>query len=65
MPRAARCLQPGAIYHLTTHGVDERPIFRDDLDRDRFVALLSRVQRRHDWRLYAVCLMDTHHHLVV
>jgi REP element-mobilizing transposase RayT len=65
MPRAPRSFEPGAIYHLTTHGVDDRPIFRDDIDRGRFVALLTRVQKRHAWRIYAICLMDTHHHLVV
>jgi REP element-mobilizing transposase RayT len=53
------------IYHLTSHGVDDRPIFRDDVDRQAFTLRLLRIAMREDWQLYAVCLMDTHHHIVV
>lgn len=65
MPRALRAYEPGAIYHLTAHGVDDRPIFHDDADRWSFVALVTRAQRACAWRFYAICLMDTHYHLVL
>jgi len=65
MPRAARSHEPGAVYHLTAHGVDDRPIFLDDSDRPAFVALLTRAQRKCAWRFYATCLMDTHYQLVL
>lgn len=65
MPRPPRDFEPHAIYHLTSHGVDDRPIFRDDVDRQLFATRLLRVALDHAWRLFAVCLMDTHHHLVV
>lgn len=32
---------PGEIYHLYTRGVEQRTIFLDDIDRKRFLALLS------------------------
>jgi putative transposase len=65
VPRPPRNFEPGAIYHLTSHGIDDRPIFRDDVDRQLFSLRLLRVATSSDWLLYAVCLMDTHHHLVV
>jgi REP element-mobilizing transposase RayT len=65
MPRAPRSYEPGAIYHLTAHGIDERPIFRDDVDRQDFVVRLARLARERRWRFFAICLMDTHYHLVL
>jgi REP element-mobilizing transposase RayT len=65
MPRQPRSYEPGAIYHLTAHGVDERPIFRDDEDRQCFVIRLTRLVKERRWRFFAICLMDTHYHLVL
>ena len=65
MGRARRSFVPGGIYHLTAHGLDDRPIFVDDADRQSFALRLRRVALRERWILYAACLMDTHYHLVV
>ena len=65
MGRALREFEVNGIYHLTTHGIDDRPIFLDDVDRQSFALRLLRVGRRHAWRLWAGCLLDTHYHLVV
>ena len=61
-PRDFDCEQ---AYHLTSHGIDDRPIFLDDVDRQAFALRLLRVARRHEWGIWSVCLMDTHYHLVV
>jgi len=47
------------------HGIDDRPIFIDDTDRQSFVARLLRVIRTSRWAIWAACLMDTHYHLVL
>jgi putative transposase len=65
MGRPPRSFLSGAVYHLTAHGTDDRAIFLDDDDRQSFVLRLLRVAEREAWCLYAVCLMDTHYHLVV
>src|SRR6185312_12422632 len=65
MTRAPRPFVPGGVYHLNAHGLDDRPIFVDDTDRQAFALRLRRVAVRESWGLYAVCLMDTHYHLVV
>ena len=65
MGRPPRAFEPGGIYHLTAHGVDDRPVFRDDVDRQSFVIRLLRVIDREGWEVYAACLMDTHYHLVL
>jgi REP element-mobilizing transposase RayT len=65
MGRAPRIIEPGRAYHLTAHGVDDRPIFVDDTDRQSFALRLRRIAVREGWTLYAACLMDTHYHLLV
>jgi REP element-mobilizing transposase RayT len=65
MSRPRRDFAPDAIYHLTSHGIDDRPIFRDDVDRQLFALRLLRVATRCEWLLFAACLMDTHHHLIL
>lgn len=37
MPGALRIEYPGAIYHVMNSGDRREPIFRDDLDRQRFL----------------------------
>ena len=65
MGRPPRNHRRDSIYHLTSHGVDDRPVFVDDDDRQSFAIRLLRVAIREGWRLYAACLLDTHHHLIL
>lgn len=62
---APRLEVPYGYYHVTTRGNNKRFIYTDDVDRQRFLALLQRVARRYGWLLYAYCLMGNHYHLVV
>jgi putative transposase len=65
VPRRARADLPSAIYHVTNRGIDEAPIYLDDIDRKTFLTLLGSVVARHDWTCHAFCLMTTHYHLIV
>lgn len=65
MPRALRIEYPGAIYHVMNRGDRREPIFRDDLDRRRFLKTLSEACTKTDWQVHAYCLMHNHFHLVV
>ena len=65
MPRPPRAHEPGGIYHVSTRGNNRAPIYFDDGDRLAFRVLLGRAARRHEWRVYAECLMTNHYHLVV
>ena len=64
MARPLRIEYPGALYHVTSHGMAQEDIFRDDADREAFLAVLAAVVERFGWRLYAYCLMDDHYHLI-
>jgi REP element-mobilizing transposase RayT len=65
MGRNSRCYDPEGIYHLTLHGIDDRPIFMDDVDRQEFCIRFRRVVQSEGWVLYAACLVDTHYHVLV
>jgi REP-associated tyrosine transposase len=65
VPRPLRSDLPDGIYHVTTHGVDGTAIVLDDDDRRIFFVRLADIVRRFDWCCHALCLMDTHYHLVV
>lgn len=65
MPRQPRLELEGATYHVTQHGVDDRKIFRDDVDRAKFLALLQEEVERSRWPCLAYSLMSTHYHLLV
>jgi REP element-mobilizing transposase RayT len=45
--------------------VDDRSIFSDDFERQMFVGRAGRIVKRLSWRVYALCLMTTHYHLVI
>jgi REP element-mobilizing transposase RayT len=65
MPRQLRIEYPGAIYHVMNRGDRREPIFKDDLDRERFLATLSQACDKTGWQVHAYCLMSNHFHLVL
>ncbi|MFL5937754.1 MAG: transposase [Gaiellaceae bacterium] len=56
---------PYGYYHVVTRGNNKQLIYADELDRERFLVLLSRVARRYGWLFSAYCLMGNHYHLVM
>ena len=65
MPRQLRLEYEGAIYHLLNRGDRREEIFRDDLDRQNFLATLGATCTKTSWQVHAYCLMSNHFHLVV
>ena len=65
MARQLRLEFPGAIYHVTSRGNAQNPIFLDDADRALFLASLGEVVERFGWLCHAYCLMDNHYHLLI
>ena len=65
MARAQRIEYAGALYHVTARGNEQRAIFLDDADRERFLRVLGESVEHFEVRLYLFCLMTNHVHLVV
>ena len=65
MSRPVRIEYPGAHYHVTSKGIDQRAVFLDDEDRAVFLNVVDNVVNRFGWLLHSYVLMDNHYHLVV
>ena len=65
MSRPLRLQLSGGVYHVTARGNDRRPIFEDDEDCARFLAVLASTVARHRVLCHAYCLMGNHYHLLV
>jgi putative transposase len=56
---------PNGIYHVTARGNSQETIYRDDLEREVFLALLEKARKKYGWIVLAYCLMGNHYHLVL
>jgi REP-associated tyrosine transposase len=65
MSRPLRLEFPGALWHATSRGVEQRPIYLDDADREHFLGVLERVIDKYRWQLHAYVLMSNHYHLLL
>lgn len=65
MPRKARQEVQAGIAHVFARGNNRQEIFRDDLDRERYLRLFGRVVAVHRWRCLSYCLMNNHVHFLI
>lgn len=65
MARPLRVTFPNAVYHVTSRGNGQGPIYLKPEDREEFLKILGAVVDRFGWICYAYCLMDNHYHFLV
>lgn len=65
MPRQARIDIPGLLQHVIVRGVEKRPIFLDDQDRDDFLSRLRLLLPETETDCHAWALLDNHFHLLL
>lgn len=65
MPRDKRLNIAGAIYHVITRGLERKEIFRDEKDKEEFIARLEKAIKETGCQCYAWSLMSNHVHLLI
>jgi len=65
MPRTARIVFPGAVYHVMNRGNNRQLIFRDDKDYYKYLKLLEKHCEQLGVIVYCYSLMSTHLHLLL
>jgi REP element-mobilizing transposase RayT len=65
MPWQARLDAAGTLHHIILRGIEQRHIFDDDLDRERFVSRLALVSQETKTKVYAWSLLPNHVHLLI
>ena len=65
MPRTARSVESGLIYHVLNRGNGRQRLFRTHADYDAFLCVLAEAMARFpSIELLAFCLMPNHWHLI-
>ena len=65
MPRVARGLADGLIYHIINRGNGRQQVFHTEGDYRCFVDLMAEGRERYPVKLLAWCLMPNHFHRLV
>ncbi len=55
----------GAIYHVALRGNNREAVFADNEDRLKYLSLLARSKKQHQFLLFAYVLMSNHVHLLI
>jgi REP element-mobilizing transposase RayT len=65
MARPLRIEYPGAFYHVTSRGNEQKDVFKSHKDREKFLDYLASATERYGAVLHAYCLMSNHYHLLL
>jgi REP element-mobilizing transposase RayT len=65
MARPLRITFPGAFYHVTSRGNEQKAVFKSKRDREKFLDYLASATERYNAAVHAFCLMDNHYHLLL
>jgi REP element-mobilizing transposase RayT len=65
MPRNSRIDIPGLLQHVIVRGIEKRPVFLDDQDREEFLSRFSLLLKETSTDCYAWALLDSHFHLLL
>jgi len=65
MSRSLRISYPGAFYHITSRGNEQKAVFKSNRDREKFLEYLESAVKRYDAIIHTYCLMDNHYHLLL
>jgi len=65
MARPLRIAYPGAWYHVTSRGNEQKDIFKSRMDREKFLDYLASATERYGAAIHVYCLMSNHYHLLL
>ncbi len=65
MARPLRIEYPGAYYHVTSRGNEQKNIFSNQQDREKFLFYLESSVERYGAIIHVWCLMGNHYHLLL
>lgn len=65
MPRAARVKDNETINYVFVKGIDEAPLFREDLDKDEYINSFMKYRNIYGFKIYAYCMMKNYAHFII
>ncbi len=65
MPRQARIVEAGYIYHVLNRGNRKQTVFHKEKDYIAFLELMKIAKEKFPIKIYAYCLMPNHYHFAL
>lgn len=65
MARPLRIEYPGAFYHVTSRGNEQKDVFKSHKDREKFLSYVESAVVRYGAVVHTWCLMSNHYHLLL
>jgi len=65
MARKPRIHYEGALYHVICRGNNKTSVFTDSSEKRNYLSILSHYKKKHEFKLYAYCIMDNHAHMLI
>jgi REP element-mobilizing transposase RayT len=65
MSRPLRIEYPGAFYHVTARGNEQKDVFKSKKDREKFLGYLESATERYGAVIHVFCLMSNHYHILL
>ena len=65
MPRKARYILPGAIYHILSRGNNRQNVFRESTDHEKFLEILKEHTDKSGIKVYHYVVMGNHYHIIM
>ena len=65
MARPLRIEYPGALYHVTSRGNEQKDVFKSQRDREKFLSYVESAVVRYGAVVHIWCLMSNHYHLLL
>jgi putative transposase len=65
MPRRARVVYPGSVYHVTQRGNNRQYLFNEDNDYILYLKRVNEYSQKFKVDIYAYCIMGNHVHFII
>jgi len=65
MPRKSRLTAPSTVYHVTIRCNNKEHLMRTRKDLESFVCVTAHYKKKHAFKLFGYCIMNSHAHLVI
>ena len=65
MGRLRRELYINAIYHVYNRGNNRMDVFPECEDKEKFLELIVCYRKRFEFKIFAICLMNNHYHMIL
>ncbi len=65
MARARRYKREDGVYHVIVRSISEIQVFKNNRDKEMYLAQMKHYKEIYDFKVYAYCIMSNHAHFII